>query len=314
MKMKERKGVKENGRGSDCKENTSELLDRKRPELIRRKQKAEKTLTVFMGLLLFFGLTHLQAYSSEKSSKVAEERKPKVIKLPHYTLKYVSFFSSSSSLFLAKAKGKAGAIEGKVIFIGDRKPKNKRKLITKDTEVCGSGYKEDKVYVISGNGGVKNAVVFISGNLESGKEKHHKDKKIIQKNCEFRPRVISISKGAKLQIINEDEVKHEANGVQNFEPLFQLPQPKKGMVNEVKLDRPGIVEVTCNIHGWMKAWVVVVDNHFHSVTNEDGAFKITGVPPGKYKLKMWHEGFGEMEKEVEVKAGKTSKVIFKVGK
>lgn len=273
-----------------------------------RRRKGKYTLfLIALGLLLLFG-NSIQVYSEDKNSAVGED----VIKLPHYTLKYVSFFSGTQ-LFISKAKSGNGVIEGKVIFTGDRKPKNKRKLITKDTEVCGSGYKEDKVYVISEKGGVKNAVVFISGNLEGG-EKKNKDKKLLQKNCEFNPRVISISKGAKLKIVNGDEVKHEANGVQNFEPLFQIPQPKKGMVNEVKLDRAGVVEVTCNIHGWMKAWVVVVDNHFHSVTDEDGTFRITGVPPGKYKLKMWHEGFGEMEKEVEVKAGKTSKVIFKVGK
>ncbi|MDQ7083285.1 MAG: hypothetical protein Q9N34_10370 [Aquificota bacterium] len=148
----------------------------------------------------------------------------------------------------AKAGGNR-TLKGKVVYVGKRKLKNRRKLITKDKEVCGRGYKIDKVYVLSEDGGVKNAVVFVKGAGKPAKEKEV----LVQEKCEFHPRVLSMGAGSTLEIVNRDDVKHEANGVQDFETIFQLSQPKKDMVDRVRLEKPGVVEVTCNIHGWMKS-------------------------------------------------------------
>ncbi len=224
----------------------------------------------------------------------------------HYKVRYVKFFEPSQPAF-AKSSG-TGVIEGKVVYVGKRQLKNKRKLITKDKEVCGRGYKIDLVYEISKDGGVKNAVVFVKGVGKPNPEK----KRLVQERCEFKPRVLSMGAGSVLEIVNNDEVKHEANGVQDFETIFQLAQPKKGMVDTVKLDKPGVVEVTCNIHGWMKAWVVLTDSPYHAVSDENGRFVIKGVPAGKHTLKLWHEGFGEKEVKVEVKEGQVTKVTVEV--
>ncbi len=224
----------------------------------------------------------------------------------HYNVRYVKFFEPSAPAF-AKGSG-TGAIEGRVVYVGKRQLKNKRKLITKDKEVCGRGYKIDLVYEISQDKGVKNAVVFVKGAGKPNAEK----KRLIQEKCEFKPRVISMGAGSTLEIVNNDAVKHEANGVQDFETIFQLAQPKQGMVDSVKLDKPGVVEVTCNIHGWMKGWVVVTDSPYHAVSDSNGKFVIKGVPAGEYTLKLWHEGFGEKELKVKVKEGEVTKVTFEV--
>ncbi len=225
----------------------------------------------------------------------------------HYKIRYVKTFSYSGTV--SNPTGETGIIKGKVIYIGNKKLKNKRKLITKDKEVCGKGYKIDQVYVISSKGEVKNAVIFI----KDVSFKKEKEKKILtQKACEFNPRVIPISAGSKLQIVNEDPVKHEATGVQDFETIFKFAQPKKGLKDEVVLKKPGVVEITCSIHGWMKAWAVVTPNPYYAVSKEDGTFEIRNVPVGKYTLKLWHEGFGEMEKKVEIKPGKVANVVFEL--
>jgi len=224
----------------------------------------------------------------------------------HYNVRYVTFFEPSSPVF-ARDSG-TGTIEGRVIYVGKKQLKNKKKLITKDKEVCGRGYKIDLVYEISQDKGVKNAVVFVKG---AGKPTVEK-KKLIQEKCEFKPRVIAMEAGSILEIINNDPVKHEANGVQEFETIFQLSQPRQGMVNRVKLDKPGVVEVTCNIHGWMKAWVVVTESPYYAVSDSNGKFVIKDVPAGEYTLKMWHEGFGEKELKVKVREGKVTKVTFEV--
>ncbi len=222
----------------------------------------------------------------------------------HYSVRYVKEFPSG----IAFAGTGKGVIEGKVVYVGKRKLKNRRKLITKDKEVCGRGYKIDRVYEISKEGGVKNAVVFVVGL----KAKSTKGATLVQERCEFHPRVVALTAGSTLEIVNRDATKHEANGVQDFETIFQISQPKKDMVDRVSLKKPGIVEVTCNIHGWMKAWAVVVENPYFAVTDERGNFRIAGLPPGRYQLKVWHEGLGEKTMTVNVSGDRPARVVFEL--
>ncbi len=225
----------------------------------------------------------------------------------HYLVAYVKYFAMANEKNYHNSSG-TGIIEGYVIFNGKKIPKNRRKLITKDRKVCGKGFKIDRVYIIGKNKGVKNAVVYIS----DLKVKKPEERLLIQKKCEFHPRVLSMSAGSVLVIRNDDPIKHEATGVQNFETIFKVPQPKKGMVDKVRLNNPGIVKITCSIHGWMIAWAVIPPNPFHAVTDEEGKFVIKDVPAGEYTLKLWHEGFGEKEIKVNVQEGKTTHVTFKV--
>ena len=62
----------------------------------------------------------------------------------------------------------------------------------------------------------------------------------------------------------------------------------------------------------MKAWAVVTNSPYYAVTDEKGAFRISGLPPGKYKLRLWHEGFGEKTMAVEVKEGRPASVVFEL--
>jgi uncharacterized protein (DUF2141 family) len=43
-----------------------------------------------------------------------------------------------------------------------------------------------------------------------------------------------------------------------------------------------------------------------ALTDENGKFKITDILPGKYAVLVWHEGFGEVKKTIEVKAGEAT--------
>jgi hypothetical protein len=44
----------------------------------------------------------------------------------------------------------------------------------------------------------------------------------------------------------------------------------------------------------MNAWVISLDHPYFSVTDERGRYRITDVPPGHYRLVMWHEGYTMM--------------------
>ncbi len=247
-------------------------------------------------------------YIGIKSQNVnAEKSLCKVDSLRTYTVKYVQIFPSAYAYQALSQVSKAGVIEGKVVFAGQKVPENKRKLITKDQEVCGSGYKIDKVYEFGQGNTVKNAVVYLE-NVKSGKPAQPKNIELKQEKCEFHPRIMAVLKGSTLVIENKDPVTHEANGIFNFATIFQLSQPKQNQKDTVVLKDAGLVDVSCNIHGWMKAWIMVLDNPYYAISDNNGSFRIEDIPPGKYKLKVWHEGFGTKELDVEVKEGSITRL------
>jgi len=58
--------------------------------------------------------------------------------------------------------------------------------------------------------------------------------------------------------------------------------------------------VDCDLHSWMRAWVVVADHPFYVVTGVGGEFVLDNVPPGKYTLQIWQERLGTVTQEVTV--------------
>jgi hypothetical protein len=69
------------------------------------------------------------------------------------------------------------------------------------------------------------------------------------------------------------------------------------------------LQVGCVFHSAMRAWIFVFDHPYYQVTQAEGRFQLTGVPPGKYELEMVHPA-GELRwrKQVEIKAGETLRV------
>ncbi|MEX1223005.1 MAG: methylamine utilization protein, partial [Pirellulales bacterium] len=52
-------------------------------------------------------------------------------------------------------------------------------------------------------------------------------------------------------------------------------------------------KVSCGIHPWMTAWVLVVDDTYNAVTKEDGSFEISGLPEGEeLEFQVWQEKGG----------------------
>ena len=60
------------------------------------------------------------------------------------------------------------------------------------------------------------------------------------------------------------------------------------------------MRVDCDLHSWMTAWVVVAAHPYYAVTKADGEFSFENLPPGSYRLQVWHETLGTVPKEVTV--------------
>lgn len=206
-----------------------------------------------------------------------------------------------------------GIITGKVIFNGS--VPTKKVIPTKDPEVCG-GIRDVPLVSVGGDKGVEHAVVYLK-KVGQGKSwaaaESFKTPVLDQEKCEFVPHVQVIQAGS-LEILNSDPILHNTHGFYGRRTAFNLAMPNRGEKILANLERPGLVRVECDAHGWMLAWVQVADSPYYAVTAGDGMFTITDIPPGEYTLVAWQEFTGPIETPVVVKAGETTKLPIELKK
>ena len=195
-----------------------------------------------------------------------------------------------------------GSVGGTIAISGPISKLPVRK-IGKDPQVCGTADRESQKLIVNGSGGLKNAVVIVEG-VKRGKAMPPaaQNAEIDQKKCEYTPHVQVMAVNSEITLLNSDPILHNIQFFQGQNSLFNMAQPVQGQVNKQKLEKAGTIYVECAVHGWMQGNVVVVDNPYYALTDDNGRFSITDLPPGKYQVKIWHEYVGELTSEVTVTA------------
>ncbi|EEF24886.1 conserved hypothetical protein, partial [Ricinus communis] len=110
---------------------------------------------------------------------------------------------------------------------------------------------------------------------------------IEQRGREFIPYLTVVQAGTAVDFPNNDTIRHH---VYSFSPAKQfeikLYAGKPGQ--PILFDKPGTVVIGCNIHDWMEAYVLVVETPWFAKTGADGHAQLRNVPPGRYRLRLWH--------------------------
>ena len=122
--------------------------------------------------------------------------------------------------------------------------------------------------------------------------------KVDQAKLVFTPRVSPVIKGSAVEFYNSDNVKHNVFGVGADD--FDLGTWTKGIVKSHTFNKLGEVAILCNVHPEMEAYVIVLQNPYFVLTNEDGKYEIKDIPAGNYKLKTWRDTFKPVTKDVAV--------------
>ena len=122
---------------------------------------------------------------------------------------------------------------------------------------------------------------------------------------------VAIQVGQTLQILNSDPTLHNIHATPASNEEFNMGQPIQGMQFERTFDNVEVmVPFQCDVHGWMNAYIGVLDHPYFAVTATDGMFDISTLPPGNYVIEAWHEELGTQTQNVTVATGETADVSF----
>ena len=214
------------------------------------------------------------------------------------------------------ASGMAGAeewgtIKGRFLYGGDA-PSAAELKADKDVEVCGKHKLVNEELAVGADKGLANVVVFVRDkgvkvHPDAAAEAKATKAVLDNKDCRFSPHVMVVHTGQPLVIKNSDTVGHNSNVATLKNPPSNSLIPAGGESSIPFANEEAIpAQVTCTIHPWMKAWIVVRPNPYVAVSAADGSFEIKNVPAGEVELQLWHEKAGYIG-EITV-GGKSEKI------
>jgi len=199
----------------------------------------------------------------------------------------------------------AGTLKGHVKY--DGKPPKKKKLRMDADPVCGSAHSGpvyNENFKMAADGSMEEALIYLKG-VSYSKGAPSESAILDQKGCIYEPHVFGMMAGQQLLIKNSDATLHNIHSMPKVNKEFNFAMPK--VVKEKKStftkSEPNPFYIKCDVHPWMKTWVLVSDHPYFAVTDKEGNFSISGIPPGTYEVICWQEKFKKMPLTASVKIG-----------
>ena len=226
-------------------------------------------------------------------------------------MKNIKSLSIMISIGLLVASIDAGTLKGHVKY--DGKAPKKKKLRMDADPVCGSSHSSPVLsenFKMASDGSMAEALVYLK-NVKYNGGVPSEPAVLDQKGCIYMPHVFGMVAGQELLIKNSDATLHNIHSMPKVNKEFNFAMPK--VVKEKKAtfskSEPDPFYIKCDVHPWMKTWVLVSDHPYFAVTDAKGNFSIDGIPAGTYEVVCWQEKFGKrtLTAEVTIGEGDTTK-------
>jgi plastocyanin len=204
---------------------------------------------------------------------------------------------------VALGQGISGAIEGRVTFSGTPPLPT---MLTQDGD-------SQPVLYLDGSGGLRYAVVYVPDAPRSTTVLLP-PRTVNQRRYIFEPQVLAVRAGQTVQFTNDDTANHNVRAQDsNSANTFSIDTASGALgpfERQFAPTPPGhALELSCDIHPWMAAWVYVFEHDQFAVTSENGSFHIQNVPPGRYRIAI-RQPSGRLARDltVDVRAGETARL------
>jgi hypothetical protein len=211
----------------------------------------------------------------------------------------------------------AGNIAG-VVMLDGTAPANEGIKMNADPTClkAASGPQTQETYMVK-DGNLGNVFVYVKDGLGNYVfDTPTESLKLDQQGCRYRPHVFGIRVNQPLEIINSDPTLHNIHAMPKANSEFNNGQPIQGMkMTHTFSAKEVMVPFKCDVHGWMNAYVGVLDHPYFAVSDENGKFALNSLPPGTYTIEAWHERLGTMTESVTIGANESKDIMFhfKVG-
>ncbi len=205
----------------------------------------------------------------------------------------------------------SGAVVGSVSFAGT--PPAREEIALGSVGACAAVHATPPLTetVVVHDGQLANAIVYVKSGLEGRVFAIPREPVTVdQKGCVFLPHVRSVQTYTPVRFVNSDPLLHNVRSASERNRPFNLALSQSGSERLVQFESAEMVPITCDVHGWMRAYVGVFDHPYHAVTGGDGRFALRALPAGHYVLEAWHETLGTKTAEVDVPAGGEASATF----
>lgn len=203
-----------------------------------------------------------------------------------------------------KTEPGTGTISGEILFTGKVPPD--QKIMTTD----GTTIIHNDLVVDAKSKGLRYVAVILEDGKPQPKLTSAKPVEMDQKDMIFIPRVLAVQHGQPVVFTNSDLCNHSVmTATTKKENQLNIFTPANEPYKYTFVPQARPILVGCSLHGWMRAWIYIVEHPWFALTDAKGQFTLHNVPPGSHTLWLHHADTGKQEKRsVEVKAGETVKV------
>ncbi len=198
---------------------------------------------------------------------------------------------------LTAAEQEWGAVSGRFLIKGEVPA---APTIDPGTDqVCCQAKPKDESLIVDADGAVANVVVYLQPPRREPIAIHPdltKQAKLAltftNKGCSFAPRVLLVQPGQPLTITNDDPTSHNVRAELGAESFNVLLKEQASQDITLKKSQRLPMPIGCNIHPFMRAWIVVRDDPYMAVSDAGGKFLIDKLPAGTHEFQLWHERAG----------------------